>query len=279
MKIEEQDRVLENNKKNMLVSASAGSGKTYIMIKYITQLICDKKIPVKDFLVLTFTKAAATEMKERLEKRLKEQGQDEFVVEQIDALSTANISTIHSFCEKCIKKYANLLDISENFEIADENIAQKLRQNAFENSFKEFQHDFSVESEQLLSYYKNDKNKIKNILFEIEVLVNSLASKEEFFKKNLFESENLFEKSLAFLHEDYKNKLNECFGQVEKLHVQDFEFELRKSLCKILNTRNLFEMAKFVDDFSFSKLPKRKEVGDEIVENLKVLKANINKII
>ena len=156
MKIEEQDRVLENDKKNMLVSASAGSGKTYIMIKYITQLIVDKKIPVKDFLVLTFTKAAATEMKERLQKRLKESGASDFVVEQIDALSTANISTIHSFCEKCLKKYANLLGISENFQIADESLSQKIRQVAFEKALKMFREDCVADFEQLMTFYKNN---------------------------------------------------------------------------------------------------------------------------
>ena len=61
--IPEQQEVLKNTKKNMLVSASAGSGKTYVMIEYVTNLVCDKKIPVKKLLVLTFTKAAATEMK------------------------------------------------------------------------------------------------------------------------------------------------------------------------------------------------------------------------
>ena len=59
--IQEQVDVLNNDKKNMLVSASAGSGKTFIMIKYITQLVVEKKIPVSQLLVLTFTKAAANE--------------------------------------------------------------------------------------------------------------------------------------------------------------------------------------------------------------------------
>lgn len=279
MEIKEQDRVLENDKKNMLVSASAGSGKTYIMIKYITQLICEKKVPIKDFLVLTFTKAAATEMKERLQKRLKEQGQDDFVVEQIDALSTANISTIHAFCEKCIKKYANLLEISENFEIADENLSQKIRQTAFVNAFLKFQESYVNESEELLSFYKNDKNKIKNILLEIEVLVNSLANKEDFFNQNLLDSQGLFEKSVSYLCDNYKDKLSEYLTQVEKLHVDDFEFELKKTLSKILDCKDIFEMTNLANDFAFPKLPKRKEVGDEIVENLKALKTNINKII
>ena len=72
MEIKEQDKVLENDKKNMLVSASAGSGKTYVMIKYLSKLICDDKIPISHFLVLTFTKAAASQMKDKLLQSLKE---------------------------------------------------------------------------------------------------------------------------------------------------------------------------------------------------------------
>ena len=123
MKIEEQDRVLENNKKNMIVSASAGSGKTHVLIEYICRLVCKKKVPIKKLLILTFTKAAATEMKERLIKSLKEEKVDDFILKQIDDLSVSNISTIHSFCEYCLKKYANVLKINENFDIGDENLA------------------------------------------------------------------------------------------------------------------------------------------------------------
>ena len=66
----EQQSVLNNDKKNLIVSASAGSGKTFVVIEYITKLICENKVPVKRLLVLTFTKAAAGEMRERLNKSI-----------------------------------------------------------------------------------------------------------------------------------------------------------------------------------------------------------------
>ena len=71
MYIKEQDDVLKNNSKNLIVSASAGSGKTHVLIEYISMLVGEKKVPIKKILILTFTKAAATEMKERLLKSLK----------------------------------------------------------------------------------------------------------------------------------------------------------------------------------------------------------------
>lgn len=279
MIIQEQEEVLLNDKKNMLVSASAGSGKTYIMIKYITKLICENRIPVKDLLVLTFTKAAATEMKERLQKSLKEMGNDDFVIEQIDTLSVANISTIHSFCEKNIKKYANLLGISENFSIADENLSQKIRQNAFESAFKKFNESNSEEYFELISYFKNDKNKLKEILFEIEYLVNSVADKEQFLKRNLDDSETFFESATQFLFQDCKTRLKNALKRVERLHVDEFLDALKKCLTEVLNSADIYEMALACKNFTFPYLPKRKEVGDEVVDNLGAVKENINKTI
>lgn len=263
----------------MLVSASAGSGKTYIMIKYLSKLICEDKVPIKDFLVLTFTKAAANEMKERLEKKLKEYGDSKYVIEQLDALSTSNISTIHSFCEKCIKKYANLLNLSENFTIADENMSQKIRQNAFELALKEFQKEFEKDYQSLIATYKNDRNKIKEIIFEIEKLVNSIADKEDFILKNTQESEVYFERALKFLYNSFMTELNNCLAEIESLHAESFLFELKTKLLPILTSKNLFEVAKGLDNFSFPYLPKRKDAGDELVEKLSAIKKSINKII
>lgn len=277
MKIEEQERVLKNDKKNMLVSASAGSGKTYIMIKYVTKLICEDKIPVKDLLILTFTKAAATEMKERLLKRLKEMGSDPFVIEQIDSLSVANISTIHSFCEKNLKKYANLLGINENFEIADENVAQRIRQNAFENAFEKFNEKCPKDYFELISSYKNDKNKIKEIMFEIESLVNAIADKESFLQENLNSSDKFFDKATKFLFENAQKHLQELLKKVRDLHVDEFYDSLFEQLKNVLNSQDIFEMTSACRECAFPKLPLRKVVGDEVVDILNVLKKEINK--
>ena len=71
MEIKEQEAVLSFDKRNLIVSASAGSGKTYVLIKLITKLICEKRVPIRKLLILTFTKNASVEMKERLLKNLK----------------------------------------------------------------------------------------------------------------------------------------------------------------------------------------------------------------
>lgn len=64
----EQKKILENEKKNLVVSASAGSGKTFVVIEFLIKLVCERKTPLSKILVLTFTKAAANEMRSRLFK-------------------------------------------------------------------------------------------------------------------------------------------------------------------------------------------------------------------
>jgi len=277
--IEEQEKVYENDKKNMLVSASAGSGKTYVVINYITKLICEKKVPIKDFVILTFTKAAASEMKERLSKTLKALGDDPFIVEQLDALSISNISTIHAFCEKCLKKYANLIDLNSNFEVADENQTKKILQEAFENSVTRFEKEQSEEFFELMRFYKNDKNQIREILFELENLVSAVANREEFLQSNIKNPEVYFKKALKFLFDDVRQSLEELMLEVQKLHVDEFEISLKKALADIVSSIDIFDLAKSVQNFKFPFLPKRKEVGDDIVDALNKIKKNINKLI
>ena len=115
---EEQRKILENDRKKLIVSASAGSGKTFVVIEYLIDLICNKKIPVSRLLVLTFTKAAAGEMKTRLFKAILEEKATPFLLEQLDDISISDISTIDAFCEKIIKRHIDKLDIDNNLNLS-----------------------------------------------------------------------------------------------------------------------------------------------------------------
>lgn len=273
--IEEQTRVLENDKKRMLVSASAGSGKTFVMIKYITNLVCRKKVPVDKLLVLTFTKAAATEMKTRLQKSLKAEEKDEFIIKQLDALSTANISTIHAFCEKTIKKYANLLDLDENFSIADESVSQKIRQDAFTLAINQLQKEKPETYELIFSAYKNNRDKVQSIVFEIENLVNSISDKVEFLRKNKENSGEYFECALQFLLLNLKKQFEEVVEEIRKLHLDEFADEVLKAFSPALNKQDFIEFVLQLENFKFPSIPKKKDIGVEEAETLKIIRKKV----
>ncbi len=272
-KILEQDEVLKNDKQRMLVSASAGSGKTHVMIKYIGNSIVKDKISVKDLLVLTFTKAAATEMKERLQRKLKEAQQSDFVVEQLDLLPTANISTIDAFCEKYIKKYANLLNLSENFVILDENLSKKLKMTAFEKALEKFEsQDGYLE---LMFYYKNDKSKIQSIIFEIENLVSSVADKEKFLNMNVAEAEKLFDSAILYLEKEFKRKLSEILNKISALHLDVFEEKLNALMKPVLAAENLYQISSILEDLTLPRAPSKNKIGEQVALQLAALKEQI----
>ncbi len=276
--IPEQDLVLKNNKKRMLVSASAGSGKTFVMIEYICNLICEKFIPVKDLLVLTFTKSAAIEMKERLQKRLKSKGESEFITQQLDDLSTANICTIDSFCEKYIKKYANLLNLYENFEIVDENMDKKLKQTSFEKAIKFFEQNYLEDYEDLMFFYKEDKERIKNIIFTIENLVSSVVDKDDFLERNIENPEIFFEEAIVFLVNDTKRKVKLNLDKIKYFHLNELDCDLEICFKSFFESQNIYEILKFKENLKWPSFPTKKIVGEEVAKSIRVLKENINNV-
>ena len=102
----EQIKVLNSEGKNVIVSASAGSGKTTVLIQKLIKLITEKNVSVKKLLVLTYTKASAEEMKQKLIDALYENAiENPKLLEQIDDVAVSDISTIHSFFQRLIKRY------------------------------------------------------------------------------------------------------------------------------------------------------------------------------
>lgn len=122
----EQQQVIDTRGRNLLVSAAAGSGKTAVLVERIIQMVTDPEHPVDidRLLVMTFTNAAAAEMRERigdaLEKRLEEHPGDRNLERQTTLIHHAKITTIDSFCLSLIREYFNELDLDPGFRIGDE---------------------------------------------------------------------------------------------------------------------------------------------------------------
>ena len=126
---EEQKKVIEVRNKNVLVSAAAGSGKTAVLVERILSLVCgegeqEQPLDVDRLLVVTFTKAAAAEMRERvglaLEKRLEADPENEHLQKQQTLIHSAQITTIDSFCQYVIRNYFHQIDLDPSFRIGDE---------------------------------------------------------------------------------------------------------------------------------------------------------------
>ena len=123
---DEQQAVIDSRDCNLLVAAAAGSGKTAVLVERIIQIITNKEKPVDidSLLVVTFTNAAAAEMRERIGdaigKALEKNPEDSHLQNQLVLLNKASITTIHSFCLEVIKSNFHKIDLDPNFRIGDE---------------------------------------------------------------------------------------------------------------------------------------------------------------
>ena len=129
----EQQEAINARGCNLLVAAAAGAGTTAVLVERIIKKITDKTNPVDvdRMLIVTFTNAAAAEMRERIgeaiSKELDKDPGSENMRRQLSLLSRASIMTIHSFCKEVITKHIELVEIDPNFRIADETESHLMR--------------------------------------------------------------------------------------------------------------------------------------------------------
>jgi len=139
----EQLSAIETRGCNLLVAAAAGSGKTAVLVERIIRKVTDEKNPVDidKLLIVTFTNAAATEMRERIgdaiAKALEANPGSRQLQRQLSLLHKATITTIHSFCLEVIKSYFHTIDLDPNFRIANETEAVLMKLEALEELFEE----------------------------------------------------------------------------------------------------------------------------------------------
>lgn len=150
---EEQKKVIALRNRNILVSAAAGSGKTAVLVERIITRITDRTNPVDidHLLIVTFTNAAAGEMKERIrqaiEKKLGEEPGNIHLQRQLTLVHHAQITTIHSFCQHVIRNYFHTIDLDPNFRIGDEGEMKLLKNDVAEELLEDFYSEFYREEE------------------------------------------------------------------------------------------------------------------------------------
>ncbi|EGT2206700.1 TPA: helicase-exonuclease AddAB subunit AddA [Clostridioides difficile] len=139
----EQLEVIGSRECNLLVAAAAGSGKTAVLVERIIQMITSRENPIDidKLLVVTFTNAAASEMRERIGdaigKALDENPENKHLQNQLVLLNKSSITTIHSFCLDVIKSNFHRINLDPNFRIGDQTECAILKQEAIEEVFED----------------------------------------------------------------------------------------------------------------------------------------------
>ena len=269
----EQKEAIEKSGSNIIVSAGAGSGKTAVLSERVIYKI-ENGIHVNELLILTFTKAAAAEMKDRIRKKISKR--EEFKSE-LDLINSAYITTFDSFALSIVKRYHYLLNITNSINITDDSIVQICKNKILDETFEEL---YTLEDEEFIKLIKertikNDKTIRTNIL-KLGNIIDGYIDPDAFYDYVL----NKFytEENINDLIDEYRELLKEKYKCVLMEYDNMSYYFDNDYLSKI----DLSDLVNF-DDFTFAstfRLPSVPRNTEEEAKNAKnKLKSSIDELL
>lgn len=302
----EQQKVIDLRNRNILVSAAAGSGKTAVLVERIITMLTDEEHPidVDQLLIVTFTEAAAAEMKERIrdaiEKKLEEHPGNEHLSRQETLIHSAQITTIHSFCLSVIRDHFHAIDIDPGFRVGEEGELKLLKHDVLSDLLEE---QYQKKEQRFLDFVaaygdgKSDK-KIEDLILKIFEYSRSYPIPNEWLKrcvdayriesfKDLVESD--YGKYLCMNVEYYLDDalslldqgLELCKKEDGPKAYQDTLECDKKLIEKIKMAENLEDMADVLENLSWGKLKanRSKTVSEEKVKRVKTIREEAKNLI
>ena len=260
----EQKQAIYEKGKNILVSAAAGSGKTAVLVERIINKIINENIDIDKLLVVTFTNASASEMRERvlnaIYKKMEENPENEKLQKQITLLNKSSICTIDSFCLDVVKNNFFEIDISPNFRIGDNTEIEILKQDVIEEIFEEKYEAEDKDFQQLITTYTSykDDTPLKELILKIYTYIQSNPFPEKWLKEKI-EMFNLEEK----IEQDFSETM---WG---KLLLKQVEEILEDSIIKLSKEKQ--QLAKY------EELTKYYQIINDDIEQIEMLKCNLDK--
>ena len=275
----EQEEAINKEGSNIIVSAGAGSGKTAVLTARVIRKL-ESGIDINKLLILTFTNAAAAEMRERIRSSIKKNPK---LIKQLDLIDGAYITTFDSFSLSLVKKYHYLLGINKNINIADSSVIYYKKNeiinsifddlyNNSDNNFLKLIYDFCI---------KSDKD-IKKYILDINNKLDLLYDKSNYLKNYIdkFYSEININKNIELFVKMLNDKISNIKVLVDNLSYQvdsDYISKIYECLYGILNA-NSYEEIKNNLEIKLPILPKNsseesKKIKEQISSIIKELKS------
>lgn len=280
-----------------------GSGKTAVLVERIINKIINENVDIDKLLVVTFTNAAASEMRERvldaIYKKLEEEPENSKLQRQITLINKASICTIDSFCLEIVRNnFYELENISPNFRIADTTEIELLKQEVIEEIFEQKYEEENEDFIKLLSTYTSyrDDTPLKDIILKIYSYIQSnpfpkqwLESKVEMFnlKDKLYED---FSKTPwgKVLLEEIDDELIDCISTLQEVEENlQYEQDLEKYLQTVQDDIDKLQLLRkgleswdkvfnIYQTLSFVTWP-RKKIDSDIKDNAKIIRDDVKK--
>lgn len=249
----EQQAVIDSRDCNLLVAAAAGSGKTAVLVERIIQMITDRENPIDidKLLVVTFTNAASSEMRERIGdaigKALDKNPENRHLQNQLVLLNKASITTIHSFCLEVIKSNFHKINLDPNFRIGDSTECTLLKAEAVEEVFEQLYLDKDQGFLNLVESYaeKRGDNNLQDIILSIYNFAMASPDPKEWleFSAQQFNIDDDFEFS--------KSIWAMAILDTVKIEISGMEVSMKKALEELNGIEELETYTdKFKSDYS-----------------------------
>ena len=294
----EQEKAIYQKGDNILVAAAAGSGKTAVLVERIVNKIINEKIDVDKLLVVTFTNAAATEMRERvldaIYKKLEDNPDNLMLQKQIVLLNKSHISTIHAFCLEVIKNNFYKTNISPNFRLANtpeiELLKMEVLEEVFDNLYEEKNENF-IKLIDTYCVYRSDDN-LKEIILKIYRYIQSMPYPEEWLEKQVekfnLDLEQDFSKTVwgQLLIKEAKEDIEETINMLKNVAKKlQLEIDLNKwyliinddisGLEEIAEMENWDDFYIKMQDLKFKTWAQDRKIVSELKDNAKAVRDKV----
>ena len=302
----EQTDAIYKKGSNILVAAAAGSGKTAVLVERIINKIINEKIDIDSLLVVTFTNAAAAEMKERvlnaIYKIIDNNEADEATIihleRQITLINKAQICTIDSFCLDVIRNNFFEIDISPNFRIADTAEIELLKQDVLEELFEEKYEEENEEFQELIKTYTSyrDDTPLKDLILKIYTYIESNPYpldwlQNQIEKFNIKDIKQDFSKTewgkilLSQIGEELEDEIKKLQAERQRLSVDSeleayeriFSSDLQQLETLSSNLDNWDKAHTLANNIEFLKWPSSKKITNPEKDRAKDIRDKIKK--
>ncbi|MBQ7467072.1 MAG: UvrD-helicase domain-containing protein [Clostridia bacterium] len=288
----DQQEVVDFSSNNMLVSAAAGSGKTTVMIYHIIKLILDKKIPISRFLVISFTKASASDMKNKLIKELSKQEPSAFILEQLDDVLTSDVSNLHSFCARLLKLYFYEVGLDPSFVVLDEVEVSALKEKALIKLFNQKAQEGNKDFYELIEIFSKSRSDmgLKEVVLTLYDFLCSIYGSEKWFENtinSLYDADfktnsaaKVINSHLIAERNRMAKEVNEAIERCLKLGQPKFVEYLQAldtKIKQISSSDDFYHNAKRLEQLEkMPAIPKQTEENAEVFEFVNSLKESVN---
>lgn len=280
----EQELAINTEGSNILVSAGAGSGKTAVLTARVTRKL-RQGVSLDNLLILTFTNAAASEMKERIRMAI---NKDESLKDQLELVDNADICTFDAYSLSLVKKYHYLLNLTKDLTIVDNNVITLKKKAIVDEIFDEL---YERKDKEFLSFaydfiFKNDED-IKKSIIELSKKMDLIIGLDDYLDNyfDTFYNDQKLEEVIRDFLDIVKEDLDEIASTyymieslVESSEEEDYFAIIQSMIEPVVEAKGYDELVNAIHNVSMNKANKRKNIDEQIQELKKKLTQLVNSI-